>query len=97
MGSITINSNQYSLNAQRRLGEATSSLSQSFNRLSSGLRINKAADDAAGLSISESLKADARIFNQGVRNLYDGLSLLSVADGALSELSNIAIRLNELA
>jgi len=97
MSRLTINSNIASLNAQRNFGNATKKLSESYTRLSSGLRINRASDDAAGLSISESLKADTRIFNQGVRNLNDGASALNIADGALSELSNIMIRLNELA
>ncbi len=97
MSRLTINSNIPSLNAQRSLGNATKKLGDSYTRLSSGLRINKASDDAAGLSISESLKADTRLFNQGVRNLNDGLSLLNVADGALNELTNIVTRLSELA
>lgn len=97
LSSITINSNIASLNAQRRLGRSTASLQDSFTRLSSGLRINKAADDAAGLSIAESLNTDQRVLNQGVRNLNDGVSLLAIADGALSELSSITTRLAELA
>lgn len=97
MQSITLNSNVASLNAQRRLVQSTRSLADSFTRLSSGLRINRAADDAAGLAIAESLKTDQRVFNQGVRNLNDGVSLLSIADSALGELSGIAIRLTELA
>ena len=94
---LTINSNIPALNAQRSLGNATRQLGESFTRLSSGLRINKSSDDAAGLAISESLKSDTRLFNQGVRNLNDGLSLLNVADGALNELTNIVTRLSELA
>jgi flagellin-like hook-associated protein FlgL len=97
MSRLTINSNIASLNAQRNFATATKKLSESYTRLSSGLRINRAVDDAAGLSISESLKADVRLYNQGVRNLNDGVSLLNIADGALGELSSIAIRLNELA
>ncbi len=97
MSRLTINSNIPSLNAQRSLSNATKKLGDSYTRLSSGLRINKASDDAAGLSISESLKADTRLFNQGIRNLNDGVSLLNIADGALNELSNITIRLRELA
>jgi flagellin len=96
-GSITINSNLASLNAQRRLGQSTTALQQSFTRLSSGLRINKAGDDAAGLAISESLQVDSRVFSQGIRNLNDGLSTLAVADGAVAQLTNIVIRLQELA
>lgn len=94
---ITIGSNIASLTAQRRLAEGTSQLSKTFERLSSGLRINRAADDAAGLAIAESLKADRRVFNQGIRNLSDGISVLSVADSALGELSGIVTRLIELA
>lgn len=97
MGSITIKTNLAALNAQRRLAQSTASLSDSFTRLSSGLRINRAGDDAAGLAIAESLKVDQRVFNQGVRNLNDGVSLLSIADSALNELSNITVRLTELA
>ena len=94
---ITIGSNIASLTAQRRLAEGTSQLSKTYERLSSGQRINRAADDAAGLAISESLKSDRRVFNQGVRNFNDGISLLNIADGAIENLSNIVIRLKELA
>jgi len=94
---ITINSNLAALNAQRRLGQSTRSLRESFERLSSGLRINRAKDDAAGLSISAGLNVDKRVYAQGVRNLNDGISLLNVAEGALSELTSIVIRLRELA
>jgi len=97
MSRLTINSNIASLNAQRNFATATKKLSESYTRLSSGLRINRAVDDAAGLSISESLKADTRLFNQGIRNLNDGASLLNIAESALGELSNITIRLRELA
>jgi flagellin-like hook-associated protein FlgL len=95
--SITINSNLAALNAQRRLGLSTQSVQQSFTRLSSGLRINRASDDVAGLAISESLKVDARVYTQGVRNLNDGLSALNIADSAIESLTNIVIRLEELA
>ncbi len=97
MSRITLNSNIAALNAQRRLGQSTSSLRDSFVRLSSGLRINSAADDAAGLAISEDLKVDARVYGQGIRNINDAISLLSVAEGATRELSNILIRQTELA
>jgi flagellin len=97
MSRLTINSNIASLNAQRRFGEATNKLSQSFTRLSSGLRINKAVDDAAGLSISESLKADARIYGQTIRNLNDGISALNISESAGNELSSILTRIRELA
>jgi flagellin-like hook-associated protein FlgL len=95
--SITINSNLAALNAQRRLGQSTASVQQSFTRLSSGLRINKASDDAAGLAISESLNVDARVYTQGIRNLNDGISLTNIAEGAMQELTNITIRQRELA
>ncbi len=94
---LTIANNISSLKAQRRLSENTNQLSKTFERLSSGLRINKASDDAAGLSIAESLKSDRRVFNQGVRNLNDGISLLNIADSAIESLSNITVRLKELA
>lgn len=94
---ITIGSNISSLSAQRRLSENTSQLSKTYERLSSGLRINRAADDAAGLAISESLRSDKRVFNQGIRNFNDGVSLLNIADGAIENLSNIVVRLKELA
>ena len=97
MSSININSNIASLNAQRRLGQSTQSLRDSFARLSSGLRINKASDDAAGLAVSSQLQADKSVLSQGVRNLNEGISLLSIADSALGELSNITVRLTELA
>ena len=93
----TIGSNLASLNAQRRLAEGTAQLSTTFERLSSGMRINRASDDAAGLSISDSLRADRRVFNQGIRNLNDGISLLSIADAAIESLSHIVVRLKELA
>lgn len=95
--SITINSNIASLNAQRRFAQSTSALSDSFSRLSSGLRINRASDDASGLAIAARLDVDAKVYNQGVRNVNDAVSLLNIAEGATSELSNILIRQRELA
>lgn len=97
MSRITLNSNIQALQANRRIGQSTRALSDSFSRLSSGLRINKASDDAAGLAIAESLKTDSRVYTQGVRNANDGISLLSVAEGAVESLSNILIRMGELA
>lgn len=94
---VKIGSNIASLTAQRRLGEASLSLSKTFERLSSGLRINTASDDAAGLAIVSSLNSSRRVFTQGVRNLNDGISLLNIADGALEQMRNIATRLKELA
>ncbi len=97
MSSITIRSNKQSLNALRRFDESTRLLQQSFTRLSSGLRINKAGDDAAGLAIADSLNVDSRVFSQGIRNINDGISVLNVAEGSLQELRNLTIRQLELA
>lgn len=97
MSRLTVNSNISALNTQRYLDISTKKLSDTFNRLSSGLRINKASDDAAGLSVAGRLQVDKRIASQGVRNINDGLSALSIADGALEELSSILTRLQELA
>jgi flagellin len=94
---ITVGSNLASLRAQRRLSDSSRDLSKTFERLSSGQRINKASDDAAGLAVSLSLKNDQRVYTQGVRNFNDGVSLLNIADGALQELTNITVRLKELA
>lgn len=93
---IRIGNNIQSLQAQRQLTRNSEALANIFERLSSGQRINKASDDAAGLSISTSLNADARVFSQGVRNLNDGISLLNIADGALGQLSSIIQRQLEL-
>lgn len=95
--SIRINSNILSLNAQRRLGDATSNLTSSFNRLSSGLRINKASDDAAGLAISEALKTDSRLSSQALRNVNDGISMISIINSALDSQKSILFRMAELA
>ncbi len=94
--SVKIASNTTSLNVQRNLGDACTHLSKSMERLSSGLRINKAADDAAGLAISESLTSSSRVYSTAIRNVNDGLSFLNIADGALAELSNITSRQLEL-
>lgn len=94
---ISIGSNTISGTAQRLLDVTGRRLSDSFNKLSSGQRVNKGADDAAGLAISESLKAQARIAGQAIRNTNDGISTIAIADGALGEVSNILTRLAELA
>jgi flagellin len=93
---LYINTNVASLNAQRNLTNSTSSLSRSFQRLSSGLRINGAKDDAAGLAISNRLTAQIRGLNQAVRNPNDGISLAQTAEGALGETQNILQRVREL-
>jgi len=94
---IRIFSNIASINAQRILGTNNDRLAKSVERISSGLRINRGADDAAGLAISEALRSDVRGLRQAVRNANDGISLINVAEGALNEQSSILIRLRELA
>lgn len=94
---LRIATNVTSLNAQRNLSSNNAGLSQALNRLSSGYRINKAADDAAGLAISENLKAKIRGLRQAQRNGNDGISLVQVAEGSLNEISAMLIRLRELA
>ena len=93
---IRIFNNIPSLNAQRLLGINNDRLAVSVERISSGLRINRAADDAAGLAISEALRSDIRALRQAVRNANDGISLINVTEGALNEQSSILIRLREL-
>ncbi len=85
------------LRSLRHLDRSSNSLTAIFERLASGQRINRASDDAAGLAIATSLNADARIYSQAVRNVNDGISVLSIADGALGELGEIITRLQELA
>jgi flagellin len=94
---LRVNSNIASLNAQRSLGVVTERLQANYRRLSTGLRISTAADDAAGLAISERFRAQIRSTNQAVRNAQDGISLTQTGEGALNEVSNILIRLRELA
>ncbi|UJB65331.1 flagellin [Acidovorax sp. YS12] len=93
----TINTNIASLTAQRNLGVSQSSLNTSINRLSSGLRINSAKDDAAGLAISERFTTQIRGMNQAARNANDGISLAQVAEGALKSSGDILQRIRELA
>lgn len=94
---LRVNSNISSINAQRNLSNTTSSLQRSLSRLSSGLRITRAGDDAAGLAISERFRADIRSQAQAQRNANDGISLLQIGEGALNEVSSILIRQRELA
>jgi len=94
---LTVNTNVGSLNAQRNLSQSQGALSKSMQRLSSGLRINSAKDDAAGLAISDRMTAQIRGLNQAVRNANDGISLAQTAEGALSETTNILQRMRELA
>ena len=97
MSKITLGSNVNSLNVQRELHSASNQLSTVFERLSSGQRINRSSDDAAGLAISDSLSVQARVFNQGVRNLNDGISVINIADGAIQQLTSLVTRIRELA
>lgn len=95
--SINIRTNVPSLTAQRKFGESTARLNTAFERLSSGLRINRARDDAAGLAIAESLKSDASVATVGIRNASDGISIITIADQAIGQISNVLSRLAELA
>ena len=94
---LRISTNVASLNAQKNLSFTQKGMNQSLARLSSGFRINQAADDAAGLAISENLKATVRGLRQAGRNANDGISLVQVAEGGLNEVSSMLIRLRELA
>jgi flagellin len=93
---LRINTNVVSLAAQRSLGVNNSKQQQSLERLSSGSRINRASDDAAGLAISEKFKAQIRGLQQAGRNAGDGISMIQTAEGSLNEVSNILTRLREL-
>jgi flagellin len=95
--SLVINHNLMAMGAARYLDQSYSRLSVSVQRLSSGLRINSAADDAAGLAIREMMRTDIRVLNQGVRNANDAISLIQTADGALSVIDEKLIRMKELA
>jgi flagellin len=94
---VRIFNNLASINAQRHLGINNQRLAQSIERISSGLRINKASDDVAGLAISEKLRSDIRVLQQGLRNLNDGLSVVNVMEGGLNEQTDMVIRMRELA
>lgn len=95
--SLQINTNVAALNAQRNLGRTNRTLGGLFEKLSSGMRVNRAADDAAGLAISEKMRAQIRGMRQGQRNAQDGISMLQTAEGALGEVHNILQRIRELA
>ena len=94
---LRINTNVASINAQRHLKKTRGFMNKTLEQLASGQRINRAGDDAAGLAISENLKAQIRGLGQAERNANDGVSLVQIAEGGLSEVSNIMIRLRELA
>lgn len=95
--SLRIYQNIEAVNAHRNLGVSSSNLGKAMEKLSSGLRINRAGDDAAGLAISEKLRAQVRGLNQAVRNAQDGISLIQTAEGALIETHSILQRMRELA
>ncbi len=94
---MVINTNNMAINAQRNLDRTNSALSTSMARLSSGMRITSAKDDAAGLAISEKMKAEIRGLGQAQRNANDGISLVQTAEGAMDEVSGMLIRMRELA
>lgn len=94
---ITINSNISSLKGQRLLTVSSEALSKTYEKLSSGQRINRASDDAAGLAIADSLKSTQRVASVAIRNANDGISTIAIADGALGEIGNVLSRLAELA
>jgi flagellin len=95
--SLVINHNLMAMNAARNLGESYSRLGVSTRRLSSGLRVGTAADDAAGLAIRELMRADIVTLNQGIRNANDAISMVQTADGALQVIDEKLIRMKELA
>lgn len=94
---MRINNNIMSMNANRQLGINTSNQSKSLEKLSSGKRVNRAADDAAGLAISEKMRGQIRGLKQSVRNAQDGISYIQTAEGAMDEISNMLNRMKELA
>ena len=93
---MQINTNVMALNAQRNLSVTGTKLAKSLEQLSSGMRINRAADDAAGLAISEKMRSQIRGMQQGLRNAQDGVSMIQTAEGALSETHAILQRMREL-
>src|SRR3954465_11997357 len=94
---VVIGTNVASLGAQKNLEKSQGMLGKSMSRLSSGLRINSAGDDAAGLAISESLRGQVRSLQQASRTAGDGVSLLQTAEGSMNEVSGLLIRMRELA
>jgi len=93
---IFINTNITAMNAQRNLSVTNMKMSRALEQLSSGLRVNRAADDAAGLTISEKMRAQIRGLRQGLRNAQDGISLIQTAEGALNDVHAILQRMREL-
>ena len=97
MGSFSVLNNPSAINGQNQLNINNISLNRTMQRMASGLRINTGADDAAGLQIADSLRANVQALNQGVRNANDGISYLQIADGSLAEITNILTRMVTLA
>jgi flagellin len=95
--SLTVNTNLFAINAQRNVNKVQGGLGTSVERLSSGLRVNSAKDDAAGLAISMKLTSQVRSLNQAIRNAQDGISVVQVAEGGMNEIHNILTRMRELA
>jgi flagellin len=94
---LIVNTNLFALNAQRNVSKVQSGLGTSVERLSSGLRVNSAKDDAAGLAISMKLTSQVRSLNQAIRNAQDGISVVQTAEGGMNEIHNILTRMRELA
>jgi flagellin len=94
---LYVNTNLFSINAQRNLEETAGGLKTSLARLSSGLRINDAVDDAAGLAIADKLQRDVRVASQAIRNANDGISALAIGEKALGKVTDTLVRLSELA
>ena len=93
---LTVRTNIASLSAIHQLNRTQGSLTNSLERISSGLRVNRAADDAAGLSVANRMNSDLTSARQAMRNTNDGISMVQTAEGALSEVQNIVVRLREL-
>jgi flagellin len=94
---LAIKNNLMSVNAARHLGNSYNALSKSVERLSSGLRINSAKDDAAGLAVRELMRADIAVIQQGARNAQDGISMLQTMEGAMATIDDILVRMQALA
>ena len=94
---LAIKNNVMAANAARHLGQSYDALAQSIERLSSGLRINSAKDDAAGLAVRELMRADTAVLQQGARNAQDGISLLQTAEGGMQNIDNLLVRMKQLA
>src|SRR5215813_10351015 len=95
--SLVVNTNLFAVNTRRHLDESGDALRKSIERLSSGLRINDAYDDAAGLAIADKLQRDTRVASQAIRNANDGISALAIGEKSLGQVTSIVTRLSELA